>query len=242
MKKLLSLITLAAVMMVGLAGNAMAYFEAGSLIRVVYQTTGDVEVVTDLGSGADLVGSSNALVGTGADAFSLSQFGGAAYGDLKVAYMYSPTIDVSTSPMSFSGPVDTATLSGDRKGSGLSGNYGTFIATYSGDDSTVVGSKSTLTGYYQQLNVTNFAGFLLNTVVETSLADLATVGYVEQPLYAYANINVKSIGVAVATIRTLADGTTLINPAAISQVPVPASFLLFGSGLLGLFGIRRKNA
>jgi hypothetical protein len=24
-------------------------------------------------------------------------------------------------------------------------------------------------------------------------------------------------------------------------VPIPASFLLFGSGLLGLFGLKRKN-
>jgi hypothetical protein len=43
--------------------------------------------------------------------------------------------------------------------------------------------------------------------------------------------------VKVATIRTLADGTSTINP---SAVPVPAAVYLLGSGLLGLVGLRRR--
>jgi len=41
-------------------------------------------------------------------------------------------------------------------------------------------------------------------------------------------------------IRTMADGSTIINPEAAAPVPIPAAAYLLGSGLLGLVGIRRK--
>lgn len=239
MKKIISFLTLTVVMLAGLAGNALAYIEAGSLIRVVYQTNGNVEVLTDLGNGANLIASTNAHVGTGANAFSLSQFAGATFADLRVAYLYAPTIS-STGSMSLSGSQNAK--SDVRKGNMLSSNFTSFTSLYRGDASTVVGSKSNPLSFFSKMTTTNYGGFLNKDVVEMNLAELATAGYVEQTLYTFANINVASTGLAVAIIRTLADGSTIINPAAVSQVPVPASLLLFGTGLLGLFGIRRKNA
>ena len=46
MKKYFGII-LAAMLMVGAAGQAMAFFAEGELIRVVYNHTGTVEVATD---------------------------------------------------------------------------------------------------------------------------------------------------------------------------------------------------
>jgi hypothetical protein len=43
------------------------------------------------------------------------------------------------------------------------------------------------------------------------------------------------------TIRLYADGSAVLNPTS-NPVPVPAAVWLLGSGLLGLIGIRRRNA
>jgi hypothetical protein len=43
----------------------------------------------------------------------------------------------------------------------------------------------------------------------------------------------------IGVVRLYSDGEVVLNP---SAVPIPGSLLLLGSGLLGLFGIRRKKA
>jgi hypothetical protein len=79
-----------------------------------------------------------------------------------------------------------------------------------------------------------------------SLADLATVGYVDQYLYYfdYDGAGGDKAGVEVAVIRTLLDGNqimTVINPGSAPAVPVPAAVWLLGTGLVGLVGIRRRK-
>jgi hypothetical protein len=71
-----------------------------------------------------------------------------------------------------------------------------------------------------------------------------TIGYVDHTLYYYGSpsgASGASTGLAVATIRTYADGATQLNPR-VAATPVPAAVYLLGSGLLGLVGIRRKMA
>lgn len=254
MKKLFSLVVLATIMLVGLAGNALAFFETGNLIRAVYQDNGDIEVVSDLGSWSSLGNASNAKVGS---AFSLSQFSDATYSNLNVAYFVQTSRTNKSAPAYLSGSKlvggqsDVAPVSTPRNDATLMGVLTFISSNYSvyGTDS-VAASKADLESYWMKADnggvggyIGRFKGFYsTSSFGEANLADLATVGYVDQNLYMFTNPSVVGAGVAVATIRTLADGTTLINPAATNPVPVPASLLLFGSGLLGLFGIRRKNA
>jgi len=243
MKKFLSLIAIAAVMMVGLAGNAMAYFEDNHLIRIIYQTNGSVELASDLGLFTDALNSTNTALG---DSFSLSQFSSASYSDLQVAYVVG---GFTAQQWYLSGEADNAPVSGTNKGTTLRSAWLGVDSYYGSSSSTVVKDKNAVTSYYTKMDFGNiliagtFAGFYADGMGEANLADLATVGYVDQVMYNFptATLNSALEGTAVATIRTWADGTTTIVPSA-ATVPLPASVLLFGSGLLGLFGIRRKNA
>jgi hypothetical protein len=127
--------------------------------------------------------------------------------------------------------------------------------------STFSGSKSAASSYYAELNLVgnspgSLAGSLRNSnfwEVEISLADLLTQGYVDQILYFFSTPTTTQFGTEIATIRTYLDlgadgivgGTganadkigTVINP-----VPIPGSVLLLASGLLGLFGFRKKRS
>ena len=105
------------------------------------------------------------------------------------------------------------------------------------------------------LNVGSMGNVLDTNSIEMtlSLAALSTVGYVDQLLYwfDYDNSGGSKAGVEVAVIRTFltSDGATIdlsgdsiatvVNP---SAVPIPGSVLLLASGLLGIFGFRRKRA
>lgn len=245
-KKSLITALIAAVVVFGAAGQAMADFAQSYLIRVVYDLTTGVEVATDLGLVTDLVGSSNTLVGAGDDAFGLSMFGeGASYSDLSVAYF----------TVSSSGSVTGAWLSSDESapasrargittlvsGYNLVANY---YATLVGTSNTVVSSMSAFNSYYSIMDASglemgSFDKYIL-TGREGSEADLAaleTAGYVDQYLYYFTTSTSAQTGVQVATIRTWADGSTTIN---YNPVPVPPGILLLGGGLLGLLGLRRR--
>jgi alkaline phosphatase len=119
----------------------------------------------------------------------------------------------------------------------------TGYASISGGDGMGSTDKTTNFSYYNKLNkagntIGGISSFLaLPRNAEADLSALATVGYVDQTLFFYANADSAAAGMKMATIRTYADGHTELNP---NAVPVPASVLLLGSGLLGLIGIRRK--
>jgi hypothetical protein len=106
-----------------------------------------------------------------------------------------------------------------------------------------VGLKSDTRSYFSTMinngNLTGgFNGFIPARNGEIALA----AGFVDQKLYYYGNMGSLTgakTGVQIATIRTYADGHTELNP---SAVPIPAAAYLFGTGLLGLVGIRRKMA
>jgi hypothetical protein len=108
-------------------------------------------------------------------------------------------------------------------------------------------SATDLQSYWLNLDgggtkIGTFNAFVSSGNGEVSLANLATTGgSVTQYLYYYPNSSSNSggSGLQVAELVTT-DGVTTITSVP-ATVPVPATFLLFGSGLLGLVGIRRKK-
>lgn len=251
MKKMASILAAAALTLVAFTGNALAYFQDLELIRVVYQNNGSVETATDLGS----IGSFTSLapggsiaVGGGASAFSLSDFSGADWSNLNVAYFVNNK--TGAGDLWASGGETTLALK-PSQWLGLKSQIGS-VQTYYGTTlaaqaDSPIGDKTNANSYFTKLDLNNasLAGLLADKLsagnIEASLADLATVGYVDQKLYFWDTPGTVLTSVAVQglTLRTLQDGSTLISN---NAVPLPASVLLFGSGLLGLFGVRRKSA
>ncbi|NLI81619.1 MAG: VPLPA-CTERM sorting domain-containing protein [Deltaproteobacteria bacterium] len=249
MKKFIAIFV--AVLTLGLAAQATAYFEEGHLIRVVYDKNGGgVEVATDLGEMRTWttpgVSPSNVIVGDGESAWDLSMFPGRSLNDLVVEYY---AIVYGTYDAWTSGPF-TGQISGNRKFTGFNSAAGitrVYYNTLVPTGSRVVGAESHLQSHYTMfgkvgLSIGGFNDFIYPQYNgEENLGVLSTQGYVDQVLYFYNVPNSVGTGVPVAILRTMADGSTIINPGQ-PVVPVPASILLLGSGLLGLIGVRRKNS
>jgi hypothetical protein len=118
---------------------------------------------------------------------------------------------------------------------------GTSVALLpSSDDNSyymrMVGAQADVKGRY--------AGLILpaNEETEADMSLLETQGYVDLFLFNYLRVlstaTTVNPSVPVAVIRMMADGSVVMNP----TVPLPGSLILLSSGLLGMVGIRRKNA
>jgi hypothetical protein len=247
MKKIMMLL-LVAVLMLGVSGQAMAAFQEGDLIRVVYNSSANgtgTEYATDLGqfTGGPIINNT--------DTFSLSSVGATSWSNVNVAYFV-----MSSTANSGNG---AAWISGSATNGG-NVNIGQFWAGFNGAASTTLlgyqnashgaNSVSMLqsdpSSYWQNMNVQGFSigtmGGYVNGNAEQNLAALSTTGYVDQVLYYYGSTpDNTTTGTQVATIRTLANGGTTVTPS-VSNAPIPAAAYLFGTGLLGLAGIRRKMA
>jgi hypothetical protein len=226
MMKKLKGILLVALLVFAAAGQAMAYFEEGHLYQVVYSTVGTEEVATDMGLLGDLSAGLNVF--TNVD---IGDFGSATYADLYVAYW---AFNQADEDIWASGPTSGLT-SGARKGSSTLGAM-TGVKSYYSSFGTqkVLADQGNPQSYISLLNKSGLttgqlAGFLSSGNVEESLGALAaTGGFVDQILYLFDSPNSAAAGLDTdITLRT--------------QVPVPATLLLLISGLLGVFGIRRKR-
>ncbi|ABQ26755.1 hypothetical protein [Geotalea uraniireducens] len=260
MKKKMITLLAAAMLTMSAASSAMAAFAQGDLIRVVYDTLGTKEIATNLGSVSALTSYANgSILGGGIDATTLAQFGGSSYSDLRVAYFSN---DNATSSAWVSGTGDlsttTAPTNGSLKYGGYKTNFASTINQYnlflSADGKVAtLDNKSLTNSFFNKMDnkgaaTGGFANFLPTKPAGgvVSLAALATTGYVDQALYTWgstisnsANLGVRVGDVQKLTLRTLADGSTAIMTNAAST-PIPPAFLLMGSGLLGMVGIRRK--
>lgn len=243
MKKIMMLM-MAVVLVFSMAGQAAADFSTTSLLRAVYDASGTLESVTDLGTITDKTAPFTNNVVYNSNNFSTAMFGGTDFSNLRVAYF---AIDYADKDIYLSGPM-TSQTSGSRKLAGTNTAISTMIVGYNAilSDTQKMGTmlKTGVQSYYQLLDLAgnskgSFAAYIPGANGEASLAALATIGYVDQTLYYYGNGDSAAAGVKMAVIRTFADGHTELNP---NAVPVPASVLLLGSGLLGLIGIRRKMA
>jgi hypothetical protein len=258
MKRIMMLLMVALVMF-GVSGQAMASFNDGDLIRVVYQGSGaGTEYITDLGNFSQATGqltapitSNNPL--TGQDAFSLTSVGASSWSNVQVAYFIMDLAGnggtgaawTSGSPTT-GGQVNLGTFNSFQGASALTYNSWQQNA---GSGNSLTESQSSPVAYWQWLNnaqsgaadIGGMAGFLKTpqSSAEANLGNLATAGYVDQVLYYYgANPMTATQGTAVATIRTFLGGTA--STEMLAAVPIPAAAYLFGSGLLGMFGLRRK--
>lgn len=246
--KLKLAVCLAALLVLTLAGQAAAYFEEGHLIRVVYDKTGaGKEVATDL---IDVTGWKtaanfpiNQVVGGGPAAWNLSMFPGKDLADLNVAYY---AIIASSIDSWNSGPATGQTATRTFASyNGAATNVRNYYQTLTATAGTVVGENSETNSYWKLMDkngvgIGSFASWIWEGLGHANLADLATVGYVDQTLYFYDTSAVNNRGLNVAVLRTMADGSTIINPTSGPVVPVPAAAWLLGSGLIALVGIRRR--
>jgi hypothetical protein len=255
MKRILMLMMVALVMF-GVSGQAMASFNDGDLLRVVYQGAGaGQEYVTDLGAFSTLtspITSNNPL--TGQDTFSLSSVGAGSWSNVQVAYFI---VDLAgnggTGAVWTSGGVN----GGYHNSGALASFTGAGAVTYnswqtnSGGANSLAQSQSVFGSYWNWLNnaqsgapdIGGMGSYLLTPAssAEANLANLATTGYVDQVLYYYgSNPDGTARGTALGTIRTMLNGTG--STQLLASTPIPAAAYLFGSGLLGMFGLRRKMA
>jgi len=249
-----------AVLMLGVSGQAMAYFTDGDLIRVVYSTRNGTgyEYATDLGSLSALGLSSTGGAYTGGpQTISTSNFG-ILPGQTTFSNMYVTYFIADAALNSGNG---AAWTSGHMTNSGyflpngaasfftatevpmaLWNSVGTISTQNAQIEST--GSSFWVNAESSGATLATYLGFLDNTkqLSEENLTPLNTTGgTVDQLLYYYgSNLNAGGRGTAVAEIVTNANGSTTIE--GVAATPIPAAVYLFGSGLLGMFGLRRKMA
>jgi hypothetical protein len=237
-KKIVMLI--AAALMTLSASSAFAAFGDLELIRVYYDRAG-AEYATDLGTVASLTaaGANNTIAGS---------FTGVNGTASLVSYW---ALDRTTNQLWVSGSTSTPSVINGTSGgltttkSGTTNVYSLYNST--GGVTTAANTNS----YKNKLSATQgYFGNAVNSTTrintEASLTAMiaAGTGSVNQTLYFWndglTTVAANKIGVNVASISTLADGSTVIT-SNVTPTPIPPAFFLMGSGLLGMFGLRRKN-
>ena len=245
MKKL-SMILLAAFLVFAVAGQAVAAFEKNQFVQVVYNDL-DIEAGVDLGNvGSFDFSGTNVLL---ADAGTVPWADLKPFEDLRVGYYSAQegyhnwfTTTQTVAPSVVNGGIVNFQNQATQIGVYYDHNQvapGVAEVPASGLDSydMLMNDHSTAPGAYAGFNAKDWVDG------ESSLADLATVGYVDMFLYDYyMNVLVKGVDPSTdysGVLRLYADGSTVLNP---TVVPIPGAAILLASGLLGLVGIRRKNA
>jgi hypothetical protein len=217
------------------------------------------------GGGQSVYSGQNLSVGGGAAAFSLSDFTGGGWNNLRVAYIFR-----QQGPNDFGLSGSTAAHSQALKASSdlslnsvftkvlayytsLTRTIGTSQLDSNNGAAKVIASEGFVDSYFRQMSATAAGSFAtrLDTLSghanngEISLAGFdgvwgganGAMQYVEQAIRWYTGATL-SEGTVTMLVRTYEDGHSEISA---SAVPVPPSVLLLGSGLLGLIGIRRKS-
>jgi hypothetical protein len=249
MKKILMLL-IVAVLMLGISGQAMANFDQGDLIRVVYSAAGSGnEVATDLGNFSTLT-TNDGITRNLDNSITLASVGASSWADVKVAYfIMDAAANGGMGGAWASGPATAigAQINTYAYWGGFQPAAGSMIDGYrsvAGSNTSYTMAQSNTLSYWTNMNVSGASigtmGGYLKGNGEVGLGALSTTGgYVDQVLYYYgADPDSGANGYKVASIRTSANGTVLNAPA----VPIPAAAYLFGTGLMGLAGIRRKMA
>jgi len=240
-KKNLAALFAAAVMTLSTTSAFAAFATDNELVRVVYSTGAGATttVVNDLGSISSILATTGTVNVTGT-AFSYSTLGSTAYAgntyevffaknnkvtgttyDMWVAATYAPT----NGARHFA--IFNAMVTGFNNlyaGAGPVNTTGT-IADYQGK----FGTAGTLGGTFKTPQE-----YLLATVPVLNLYNFSATSLANYPAIVGTNANVDF------TILTNYDGSVSFQGAA-APTPIPPAFLLMGSGLLGMVGLRRTS-
>jgi len=259
-KKMIAL--LAGLMLTLAAGNAMAYFGTNDIFMAAYNTTTNQEVVIDLGTLSGSAGSYT-LTSSGTSSFNLTSAlgAGATAATTNVAF-YGYTLGANKIFASDASPTDLAAAGLTNPVSAYNGAAGfisavTAINTVAGSTSaTYLGSTTNLQGYNSKMNASgpgSFAG--LNDfgaattgfyTPEQTLANLAAgtlmglyqfngSGIANKP----SNTGILEFTAGITNVGGVE--TITMNSVNSPATPIPAAIYLMGSGLLGMFGLRRKQ-
>jgi hypothetical protein len=266
MKKKMIALLAGALMMLG-ASNAFAYIQSDlELYRVVFDaTTGSTfQTISDLGSLATLNGKADGtLLDSATSAFtSVAGYGNATQANLQIAYFaynaVNPNQDVYLSQTGESAAPTIAGLKWGTAGLGLKTAAGSGLAvngaTYDASGMTVQNQLNTLANGFKVKEHSNFGGYFTGGAValgEPTLATLAGNAALTTHLYFFDQSNTGQTGVLADSLNgtisgnwwlttDVANGTTTIHTAS-AATPIPAAIYLMGSGLLGMFGLRRKQ-
>ena len=248
MKKLLGILV-ALMLVLGFAGQSMATFADLEVLRVIYDATTSTEYAVDLGKigvGSLAIGGSGAFSATNQNlggAFTLASGvlgSGASVSDtLKVAYM---AVDQTVGQMWLSGttairPYNTGN---DSNYAAMTGMYAYYGAANSNASKSMTADAHS---YWIGMNSTGSAVGSFDSFFLNGAGSEAAFTYGQTPslnLYYYADpYTAGHNGFNMGTLQVQADGSTVLNP---SAVPIPGAVWLLGSGLLGLIGVRRRNA
>ena len=238
---------IAAALMTMSASSAFAAFADLELIRVYYDRTGS-EFATDLGNVKTILDNAKQPGGVTLDG---------SFGTLTSGYAVYFALDRTTgvSDLWATGKVGVdSVIVGGATGltslkSGTSSMYALYNANATDGGTEYTGAAAATSSYKNKLSATQ--GTLATSInnasrlnTEASLAGVigSGTGSAVQALYFWENalttVAAEKIGVLAATITTNADGTSTIVAA---PTPIPPAFLLMGSGLLGMVGLRRKS-
>lgn len=232
----------AALLILGFTVRADAYFGAGDLVRVMYDTNTSMEVATDLGSIAQMQSPGFLLQ---AAPVSLSLFGAeTSWNNVKTAYFGLSADSMSPYIASAGAPTPAAA----NEGSGLIGNINSLLGLYSlastlfsGGGSTVSLSYSGLPNSYYNLMdgsgvATGSMGGYLNSASALQTEVNNGVGS-SLYLYAFANSNTTNPGASAQVLIKTSGGITELD----GLNPIPPSILLMGLGLILLIGIFKRK-
>lgn len=239
--------------------HSFANFSDHRLIRVVHKQDGTIEIATDLGD-ASIMGSQDLVVGGGQGAF--TNFLSDPIDQYYVTYFYDWTVyygdgsNHSDFAVSGTGTPTSGSMKYSQLNSAVSNLYA-YYNTLSNTGGTVVGDGINSNSFWQQMDVAgtdigNFAGYLTSSSgSEVNLAALASVGYVDQYIYMFNTPDNAEDGIAwmdfyrqpnngeLPTVRTMADGSTIINPT--NVVPLPGAFVLGLTGLVTSSVVARRK-
>jgi hypothetical protein len=244
----------AGMLLLGLSGQAMAYFTAGDLIQAVYKSGGTgMEVLTDLGSASAWTTAGAVPTNTFTTNLTTSNlstlFPSTSWSDLNVAYFTYTGVGPNNN-LWMSGSADGQTsaslAAGATKNSMNLVMSNAKVQAGTGNQANYASTLNSNT-YYRNLDknglgIGSFNNYATQKNGEANLAALATGGTADIYLYYYPTATSSSAGPGLRLAKLTIDNTghTQVTSAP-AATPIPATFLLFGSGLLGLVGIRRKQ-